>query len=323
MGPVSGWLWLAGAGVGVVGQLLSGRDQAHPRWFWAISALIVVYALGCITRAIPWERTSLRRHAIAVVGLQPVVVAGLWLTGGQDSYVGPMLVLPILYAAYFFPPKVAWPLIALEVLTWASPLLTTPSSDDREFAAKVFSYAVASAGMVVTMQFLKRRLVSAERHQHRMARVDPLTGLTNRRGFDEALSLALAGGERFTLLLADVDSFKQINDRFGHTTGDRVLRELAAHTSSVVRTGDCLARIGGDELALVAPGAGSDAARRLADALREAGAHVDSGNGPLSLTVSHAVYPEDGTDRFTLMRSLDRELHTRKDARRDPRGQVI
>ena len=101
-----------------------------------------------------------------------------------------------------------------------------------------------------------------------MARVDPLTGLTNRRGFDEALSLALATGERFTLLLADVDYFKQINDRFGHTTGDRVLRELAAHTSAAVRTGDCLARIGGDELALVAPGAGSDAARRLAEALR-------------------------------------------------------
>ncbi|HEX6025836.1 MAG TPA: GGDEF domain-containing protein [Solirubrobacter sp.] len=72
-------------------------------------------------------------------------------------------------------------------------------------------------------------MVAAERHQHRMARLDPLTGLQNRRAFDEALSRALADGTRFALLLADVDAFKQINDRFGHTTGDRVLRELAAH----------------------------------------------------------------------------------------------
>src|SRR6185312_9132087 len=117
--------------------------------------------------------------------------------------------------------------------------------------------------------------------------------------FDEALARAFTDSGVFTLLLADVDSFKQINDRFGHTTGDRVLRELAAHTSAAVRTGDCLARIGGDELALVAPGAGSDAARRLAEALRNAATHVDAGDGPLSLTVSYAVQPEDGTDRFT------------------------
>src|SRR3954451_10248579 len=134
-----------------------------------------------------------------------------------------------------------------------------------------------------------------------MARIDPLTGLTNRRGFDEALSLALSTGERFTLLLADVDYFKQINDRFGHTTGDRVLRELAAHASAAVRGDDCLARIGGDELALVAPGAGREAADRLADALRAAGAHVDTGDGPVSLTVAVAVFPADGVDRYALM----------------------
>ena len=55
---------------------------------------------------------------------------------------------------------------------------------------------------------------------------------------------------------------------------------------------------------------------RLAESLREAGARVDAGDGPVSLTVSWAVYPEHGTDRFTLMRALDRELHAIKDARK-------
>jgi diguanylate cyclase (GGDEF)-like protein len=316
MGPVSGWLWLAGAVVAVAGQALPGHGHEHRALFWGLLALTVAYAVGCITRAIPWQRVSMRGHAIAVTGLQPLVAAALWLTGGQDSYMGPTLVLPMLYVAYFFPPRLAWPLMVLEVLTAGSPLVTARDDGDDQLLARTLSYAVAYMGLMITIQFLKRRMVAAERHQHHMARVDPLTGLANRRAFDEALADALASGERFTLLLADIDYFKQINDRFGHTTGDRVLRELAAHTSAAVRTGDCLARIGGDELALVAPGAGAEVAGRLASTLREAGAEVDAGDGPLSLTVSVAVHPQDGTDRFTLMRTLDRELHASKDARR-------
>src|SRR3954466_2426083 len=224
-----------------------------------------------------------------------------------------MLVLPMLYVAYFFPARYAWPLAVLEVATYASPLVTAPGPHHL-LVARSLAYGVAYAGLVATIQFLKRRLVAAERHQHRMARLDPLTGLENRRAFDEALNRALADGAVFTLLLADVDSFKQINDTFGHTTGDRVLRELAAHASAEVRSGDCLARIGGDELALGAPGAGRDAAFRLADALRDAARRVAPAHGemPISITVSHAVYPLDGADRSTLMRALDHELHAGK-----------
>ncbi len=190
-----------------------------------------------------------------------------------------MLVLPMLYVAYFFPARYAWPLAVVEVLTYASPLVTS-GGPHHLLIERAFAYAVAYAGLVATIQFLKRRLVAAERHQHRMARVDPLTGLENRRAFDEALSRALSDGAVFTLLLADVDSFKQINDRFGHTTGDRVLRELAAHAGAEVRGGDCLARIGGDEFALVAPGAGRESASRLADAVRAAGAAGGRGRRP-------------------------------------------
>jgi diguanylate cyclase (GGDEF)-like protein len=314
MGPVSGLLWLAGAGVAAIGWLLPGSPHDHVALFWGLVALTVVYSLACITRVIPWERVSLGGHALAVVALQPLVVASLWLTGGADAYMGPVLVLPMLYVAYFFPARYAWPLAALEVATYASPLLTSDAASHL-LVARAFAYAVAYAGLVLTIQFLKRRLVAAERHQHRMARVDPLTGLENRRAFDEALSAALVTGTRFTLLLADVDSFKQINDRFGHTTGDRVLRELAAHASEAVRGGDCLARIGGDEIALVAPGAGSDAARRLATTLRDAVARVEAGGEPVSITVAAAVYPEDGADRSALMRALDHDLHAAKDAR--------
>lgn len=318
MGPVSGLLWLAGAGVAVAGWFLPGAPHDHPGLFWGLVAITVAYSLACIFRAIPWHRASYAGHALAVVVLQPLVAASLWLTGGVDSYMGPVLVLPMLYVAYFFPARYAWPLAALEIVTYASPLVTSAGPHQHLLVARTLGYAVAYAGLTLTIQFLKRRLVEAERDQRRMAHQDPLTGLANRRAFDEALGAALsaghAAGTRFTLLLADVDAFKQINDRFGHTTGDRVLRELAAHASAGVRSGDCLARIGGDELALVAPGAGRDAALRLADALCAAARRIAPAPGaePVSITVSHAVYPLDGCDRATLMRALDDELHAGK-----------
>jgi diguanylate cyclase (GGDEF)-like protein len=322
MGPVSGLLWLSAAAVAVACRFIPGAPHDHDALFWGLLALTTAYSLACITRAIPWQRVSIAGHALAILALQPLIVAALWITGGSDAYLGPMLVLPMLYVAYFFPARFAWPLAVVEIATYASPLFTSPGPQHL-LVHRTLAYAVAYAGLVATIQFLKRRLVAAERVQHRMARVDPLTGLLNRRAFDEALTDAFADGGAFTVLLADVDCFKQINDRFGHTTGDRVLRELAAHMSAEVRSGDCLARIGGDEFALVAPGAGRESAVRLVDAVREAGARVDAGDRPVSLTVAAAVYPEDGDDRLGLMRAVDRQLHAVKDDRRADRGTAV
>jgi diguanylate cyclase (GGDEF)-like protein len=330
MGPVSGLMWLAGAGVAVAGWFMPGAPHAHVTLFWTLVALTVAYAVGCFTRVIQWYKASLGAHALAVVSLQPLVVAALWLTGGADAYMGPVLVLPMLYVAYFFPPRLAWPLAALEIVTYASPLATSPGPHHL-LLQRTLGYGVAYVGLTCTMQFLKARLVEAERRQRAMAYQDPLTGLANRRAFDDALDAALISATergaarrdddlepRFALLMADLDWFKQINDSFGHTTGDRVLREVAAHAAAEVRSGDCLARIGGDEFAVVAPGAGVGAARRLAEALEAAAAQVipAAGADPVSLTVSWAVYPDDGGDRATLMRALDEDLHAAKTARR-------
>src|SRR3954453_22940008 len=104
----------------------------------------------------------------------PLVGAGLWLTGGADAYLGPMLVLPMLYVAYFFPARYVWPLAVLKIATYASPLLSSPGPHHL-LLPRTLAYAVAYAGVVGRIQFLKRRLVAAERHQHRIARVDPLT----------------------------------------------------------------------------------------------------------------------------------------------------
>jgi diguanylate cyclase len=106
----------------------------------------------------------------------------------------------------------------------------------------------------------------------RCAVTDPLTGISNRRGFVEMLKCEIQAskqnGSRLCLVLADIDHFKRINDTFGHTIGDEVLRYFASILDQHSGKGGYAARHGGEEFALILPGSGHSAARQLADALR-------------------------------------------------------
>ena len=103
---------------------------------------------------------------------------------------------------------------------------------------------------------------------------DPLTGLQNRRAFTERLDEAVRGarerGEHHAVGFIDLDRFKVVNDRFGHAVGDRLLHEIARVMGRVVRGGDVLARIGGDEFALLLSNCRLDDARHVAEKLRAA-----------------------------------------------------
>ena len=152
-----------------------------------------------------------------------------------------------------------------------------------------------------------------------MAERDPLTGLYNRRSFDDALARPTGEGGSLALVLFDFDGFKAVNDEHGHPIGDAVLRAVAGACARVVRDGDCLARIGGDEFALVAPGAASAGAQRIADALGAAIADTPSPDGvpSVQVTFASAVAPQDTTDPDELFRLADERLLARKrDAKR-------
>ncbi len=173
------------------------------------------------------------------------------------------------------------------------------------------------------MRLLKRRLVAAEQRQRAMAERDALTGLANRRAFDTALATAVEQRDRHgrsaALLLLDFDDFKAVNDTHGHPVGDEVLRTVAAACEPEVRGVDCLARIGGDEFAVIAPGAGAIGAERLAERAprgdRERAARLP-GSGAIAVTIAWATVPEDATSAEHLFRVADRRLMERKRERR-------
>jgi diguanylate cyclase (GGDEF)-like protein len=113
-----------------------------------------------------------------------------------------------------------------------------------------------------------------ERRLTELASRDPLTGLWNRRRFDEELDWLVRGGRAGTLLVLDLDGFKLVNDRFGHEAGDELLRTVARAVSGCVRRADLVARHGGDEFAVLLVGATPEEAGRVAEKIRGAVAAV-------------------------------------------------
>jgi diguanylate cyclase (GGDEF)-like protein len=319
IGVTGGVLWLVGAIAGVLAQLMPGAPDIDPYWYAGLATGVMVYGLWSISGLFDWSRVSVAGHIAAAAVLMPVIGLVLWATGGQQSYLQPLLILPLLHVAYFFPWKVSIPLALELVVVTASPAVYEERLVDGS-PSRLVCFAVIALVVVVVLRVLKTRLLEAEARQREMATVDVLTGLTNRRGFDERLHAAVAAsgeadtGRRaaddrpgFALLLFDLDRFKDVNDTLGHPAGDRLLRAVAAACGTRMRPGDTFARVGGDEFAIIAPEAGASGAERLARELGYAARAVGA-----QATVAWALHPEDGTDGDTLLRTADRRLYAAK-----------
>lgn len=206
-----------------------------------------------------------------------------------------MIVLPVTVAA-----------VASAILVWDH---FEPRSD---LTIVLCTLALAGVGIRagLTVRFL-RRLVDARR----LAMTDDLTGLPNRRWFIDELDDAVASGsDGFAVLVLGLDRFKVLNDTLGHDAGDQVLRDCAARLSAELQADDRLARIGGDEFAVL-PAGGVGAVSRLVGAIRLAFStplEVSGLSVPIDVSVGGAVHPEHGDRAERLLRHADVALHEAK-----------
>lgn len=250
---------------------------------YAVGLTLAIYATACLVMW-PWRYTA-ALIAITVAALTAAIaVAPTPLTAAELGtvafYVGTAALLAMLGQIY------------RHRLTW------------REFVGRA------------ALQREQERNAALVARLERLSREDPLTGLANRRSFDEALARELSevrrhGGD-VAVILCDVDHFKRVNDEQGHAAGDHVLRTLAAGMGDTARAEDLVARIGGDELAVLCPQSDLDEAVEVA--LRLADATARSGTGA---TLSVGVGAATGGDLTpaTLLARADADLYRAKETR--------
>jgi diguanylate cyclase (GGDEF)-like protein len=170
-----------------------------------------------------------------------------------------------------------------------------------------------------------RELEALNRQLEEQAMTDGLTGVRNRRAFEERLqeetSRAARAGDPIALIILDLDHFKRVNDRFGHGAGDAVLKDFVHTVTPILRAGDPLFRIGGEEFVILLPGSDGIAARELAQRIREtvAARVVTTERGRVGYTVSIgiATLAQAGTAPEDLFRAADRALYRAKETGRN------
>jgi two-component system, cell cycle response regulator len=169
------------------------------------------------------------------------------------------------------------------------------------------------------------RLRQSVQQSMEMALYDPLTGLNNRRSLERRvpamIETARQRGAALTMMILDIDYFKQVNDTHGHDAGDLVLRGFAAELQKIVRGGDLLCRLGGEEFVVVMPGVDASHAAQIAERARRTIQNTEfliNADSSVSVTVSIGLAEWDGEcDSNELYRRADRALYLSKSAGRN------
>jgi diguanylate cyclase (GGDEF)-like protein/putative nucleotidyltransferase with HDIG domain len=225
-----------------------------------------------------------------------------------------------LFAAYFFTVRQALTLVTWAAVCYAVTLWFFSPHDIivTRWIETVFTLAIATLLIILLkerVQGLLNRLADA-------ARTDPLTDLHNRRGFEESIEVeierARRGGHSLTLLVADLDHFKRVNDRLGHAAGDAALTEIGRILREGKRQIDYAARTGGEEFALILPETTEEEAYVVAERLRAAVQKSFADElVPLTFSFGIAGYPHHGATPDALLRVADRALYAAKELGRN------
>ncbi len=239
---------------------------------------------------------------------------------GYEAFFAVFYLVPIAFAAWHVSQR--WGLIFsfLSAVVWAYA--------NWEAAAHLHSAWIYPWNTLTrfAMFLLVTRLLGALRealeHERDLARTDPLTGIANRRAFIDVAERELLRcrrhGSPVTVLYADLDSFKTVNDRLGHAAGDALLREVAATAMREVRALDVVARLGGDEFAVLLPETGLAAARQATQRLQHALADAMAGRDcPVTCSIGAMTYLDPPASTAEMLQHADALMYAVKQAGRN------
>jgi diguanylate cyclase (GGDEF)-like protein/putative nucleotidyltransferase with HDIG domain len=237
-----------------------------------------------------------------------------WDTG---SAYGPLPYLwPTVFAAYYLPRAGAAVQLALIGILFAAELIARDPgyAPVADWAATMGTLASA----VVLVSIARERLMALVSNLTDAALRDPLTGLLNRRGFEAAFDLELErarrAGQPLSVIVGDLDTFKALNDTYGHGAGDEALRRVGRTLEAGKRSWDTAARVGGEEFALIAPDTDEHGAYILAERLRTAIERHFAAAGPCAQTMSFGIacHPLHGETGAALLIAADQALYAAK-----------
>jgi len=285
----------------------------HATWALAVMAtfmlaLVVVGSLGLERR----RRPELWVFFTTVLNIQICIAAAALLSGGPQSVLIGMFGVPVIMVAARFSNQ---GLLVGTPISVALLLAVTLGADADYVKGHPESLIVPLVTVVCTAAYLAPLVASDVRHRADST-LDALTGLLNRRAlparFAEVADQAAIADRPISVVLADVDHFKRINDVHGHATGDEVLQAVANALRGSLRTFELLYRIGGEEFLLLLPGADASDAIAVAESLRSAVA--DAGPAGLDVTCSFGVATTGGphADADALLAQADTALYEAK-----------
>ncbi|HEX6229840.1 MAG TPA: diguanylate cyclase [Solirubrobacterales bacterium] len=289
-----GWWWLAPLFVGFGGFVLADRlmrNSSRPG-LWA---------------SIAW-------------GMVPLLLAGAVITtGGATSPALMWFALPAVTLGARFSTRG----VVLGTAYVIALLLAGTLGSDPAVASHHHQDVIAAIALVLSTVILSGALVESDRAHRRRSTLDPLTGLFNRNALEQRLA-EMDGettnedeGLSHALLLCDLDHFKRINDQLGHAAGDAVLQDVAYTMRGALRAGDLIYRIGGEEILVILPGAGTVEAFEIAQRLREAVRERRPVGVMVTISIGVAVARPGPLDADELVGRADAALYAAKAGGRD------